>query len=97
MFGMFAQSEDKVYKNRFWQVCERIEATLTVDEIDQCFKVFDSDAKGYFTFGDFSRVSSLVQGYEIDKICNNGEPAITRQMGKRCQGFKEFYAQQYDE
>ena len=52
MFGLFNE-DDKighVYKNKFWETAERVGANMSKHEIDQCFKTFDRNGKGYFTF-----------------------------------------------
>ena len=41
-------------------------------EIDGCFKLFDPNNRGFFTFTDFTRVSKLVQGFEIDQVFHEG-------------------------
>ena len=94
MYSMFTSGtvkgdgiEQKVAKAKFWEVAERIGAKMTTEEIDKCFRMIDRDGKGYFNFNDFSRVSKLVQGYEIDQICSHGEKVLATGKGKRCQGF----------
>ena len=98
MYGLFAQENKtgRVYKNNFWESAERLGANLTKDDVDACFKLFDRTGKGYFGFMDFTRVSKLVQGYEIDQLFHHGEKLNTRPKGKRCRGFSEREDLEYD-
>ena len=91
MYGLFDQDNKigHVYKNKFWETAERIGANLTRDEVDNCFKIFDRNGKSYFTFNDFTRVSKLVQGFEIDQVFNHGEKYPYKARGKRCKGYTE--------
>ena len=57
-------------------------------DVDQCFKLFDKNGKGFFTFNDFTRVSKLVQGFEIDQLFSKGDKRQVKG-GKRCRGFSE--------
>ena len=65
---------------------------MTKKEVDMCFKLFDRGNKGFFTFIDFTRVSKLVQGYEVDQVFHYGEKVHTKSGGKRCKGFSERIA-----
>ena len=98
MYGLFAQENKtgRVYKNNFWESAERLGANLTKDDVDACFKLFDRTGKGYFGFMDFTRVSKLVQGYEIDQLFHHGDKLNTRPKGKRCRGFSEREDLEYD-
>jgi len=91
MYGLFAHEKKtgRVYKNKFWECAERLGANLTKLDVDKCFKLFDQDGKGYFCFPDFTRVSKLVQGYEIDQLFNHGDKINMKNKGKRCRGFSE--------
>ena len=81
-------------KNKFWECAERLGANLNKKDVDQCFRLFDTQGKGYFSFIDFTRVSKLVQGFEIDQIFKNDNKGhVVR--GKRCQGFKEKQDEDY--
>ena len=62
---------------------------MTQEEIDRCFKMFDRDGKSYFTFADFTRVSKLVEGYEIDQLFTKADKFPMRAKGKRVKGFME--------
>ena len=98
MFGLF-DPEYKighVYKNKFWEIAERVGANMSKHEIDSCFKIFDGNGKGYFTFQDFTKVSKLVQGFEIDQVFNFGEKYPYKARGKRCKGYNESYLAEYD-
>ena len=68
---------------------------MTKTEVDQCYKLFDKTDKGYFTFTDFTRVSKLVQGFEIDQVFNEDEKLKQRLGGKRCIGFDERFKIEY--
>ena len=69
---------------------------MTEEEIDKCFKMFDKEGKGHFTFADFTRVSKLVQGYEIDQLFSNGDKFPVKAKGKRVKGFAENQNAEYD-
>lgn len=69
---------------------------MTQKEIDQCFKLFDITGKGFFTFTDFTRVSKLVQGFEIDQVMHEGDKRKLKTGGKRCRGFVERQKTDYD-
>ena len=72
-----------------WELAERLGCNLTKHEVDQCYKLFDKTGIGFFTFTDFTRVSKLVQGFEIDQVFNEDEKLKTKVSGKRCKGFNE--------
>ena len=69
---------------------------MTQEDVNKCFKLFDKTGKGYFQFPDFTRVSKLVQGYEIDQLFHHGEKIEMRGRGKRCTGFSEREDVEYD-
>ena len=98
MYGLFEHEKQtgKVYKNKFWSCAEHLGANLHREMIDDCFKLFDRQGKGYFTFIDFTRVSKLVQGYEIDQVFNMGDKLVHKATGKRCKGYAERLETEYD-
>lgn len=91
MYGLFAHDKQtgRVYKKKFWECAERLGANLTREDVDKCFKLFDQTGRGYFCFPDFTRVSKLVQGYEIDQLFHQGDKINLKNKGKRCRGFSE--------
>ena len=65
-------------------------AHMSKSEVDEIFKLFDQKERGFFTFCDFTRVSKLVQGFEIDQVFHEGANKIrVKAEGKRCKGFQE--------
>ena len=73
-----------------WECAERMGAHMSKDEIDEIFKLFDQKDRGFFTFTDFTRVSKLVQGFEVDQVFHEGANKIrVKEGGKRCKGFVE--------
>ena len=97
MYALFSHDKQTgVPKNKFWECAERLGATLTKAEVDGCFKLFDRTDKGYFTFNDFTRVSKIVQGFEIDLLFKEGDKVKRKIGGKKCIGFAERMSTDYN-
>ena len=98
MYSLFSQDKRTgwVNKSKFWECAERLGASMSKQDIDQCFKLFDKTGRGFFTFNDFTRVSKLVQGFEIDQLFYHGDKTNAKIGGKRCKGFSERQKIEYD-
>ena len=49
-----------MYKNKFWEIAERVGANMNKHEIDSCFKIFDRNRDGYIDTKELKNVTRLM-------------------------------------